>query len=153
MPATPKLPALTDHLGYWLRLVSNHVSQGFARLVEAEGVTVAEWVVLRVLHDAEDLAPSQLAEAMGMTRGAISKLADRLLAKGLIARRDNAEDARSHRLRLTAAGRRLVPKLAALADRNDAAFFAHLTAAERAAVEQVLRDIVGRRGLTDMPLD
>ena len=32
---------LTSHLGYWLRHVSNHVSQAFARKVEQQGVTVA----------------------------------------------------------------------------------------------------------------
>ena len=40
---------LTAHLGYWLRYVSNHVSHAFARKVEARGVTVAEWVLLRQL--------------------------------------------------------------------------------------------------------
>ena len=27
---SPRIPELTDHLGYWLRQVSNHVSHGFA---------------------------------------------------------------------------------------------------------------------------
>jgi DNA-binding MarR family transcriptional regulator len=153
MRSTRDIPALTDHLGYWLRLVSNHASQGFARLVQAEGVTVAEWVVLRMLHGVDALAPSLLAERRRMTRGAISKLADRLLAKGLIARRDNAEDARSHSLRLTPAGRRLVPVLARLADRNDAAFFGHLGATQRAAMGDILKDIVRRQGLQDVRVD
>ena len=43
------VPELTDHLGYWLRQVSNHVSQGFARKLAAQDVTVAEWAVMRVL--------------------------------------------------------------------------------------------------------
>ena len=71
---------LTDHLGYWLRFVSNHVSQAFARKMEQRGVTVAEWVVMRRLLDVEDMAPSQLAEEIGMTRGGITKLADKLHA-------------------------------------------------------------------------
>ncbi len=42
---TDKSPSdLHDHLGYWLRTVSNAVSQSFARKVEGEGVTVAERV-------------------------------------------------------------------------------------------------------------
>ena len=62
---------LETHLGYWLRYVSNHVSQAFARKVEARGVTVAEWVVLRELYDADDALPARIAERIGMTRGAI----------------------------------------------------------------------------------
>ena len=144
---------LTAHLGYWLRFVSNHVSNAFARKVEAEGVTVAEWVVLRELYDAKATAPSRLAETLGMTRGTISKLADRLLAKQLIARTPNPDDARAHTLALTQAGHALVPRLAALADENDADFFAHLTEADRAALDRILRDIVRRRDLKAVPVD
>ena len=53
--------ALEAHLGYWLRFVSNHVSHAFKTKVEAQGVTVAEWVVLRWLFDHASARPSQLA--------------------------------------------------------------------------------------------
>src|SRR5579862_5488142 len=111
---------LTAHLGYWLRYVSNHVSQAFARKVERHGVTVAEWVLMRHLLEEESLAPSRLAERMGMTRGAISKLADRLIAKSMLVRAADPLDGRAQMLSLTSAGRALVPQLAALADANDA---------------------------------
>jgi DNA-binding MarR family transcriptional regulator len=145
--------ALADHLGYWLRYVSNHVSQGFARRLESRGVTVAEWVILRELFDVEAMVPSQLAEKLGLTRGAISKLADRLAAKALIIRTASTEDRRSQTLALTPAGRNLVPALAGLADENDADFFGHLTAEQRAGIAAVLQDIVHRRGLKAAPLD
>lgn len=148
-PASP----LDTHLGYWLRLVSNHVSRRFAARVEAAGVTVAEWVVLRALFDHEALPPSALADTLGLSRGAISKLADRLEKKSLLARAANASDGRSHALRLTDAGRALVPTLAALADDNDAAFFAALSPAERAALETILRTLAGRHDLKQSPID
>lgn len=144
---------LTSHLGYWLRYVSNHVSHAFARKLEGHDVTVAEWVVLRELFDGENIAPSRLAEKLGLTRGAISKLADRLIDKGLVAREDSRDDKRAHRLALTRKGKDLVPKLAALADRNDAEFFGDLTAEERATVERILKAIVERRGLKTIPVD
>ncbi|HUD52908.1 MarR family transcriptional regulator [Parvibaculum sp.] len=144
---------LTSHMGYWLRYVSNHVSHAFARKLEGHEVTVAEWVVLRELFDGENIAPSRLAEKLGLTRGAISKLADRLIDKGLLAREDSRDDKRAHRLALTRKGKDLVPKLAALADRNDAEFFGDLTADERATVERVLKAIVERRGLKTIPVD
>lgn len=152
MIATPPTPSpLTSHLGYWLRYVSNHVSQAFARKVEAEGVTVAEWVVLRELYDCADVAPSRLAARLGLTRGAVSKLADRLLAKGLIVRRGNDADARGHLLSLSDTGRDLTPRLSALADQNDEEFFAHLSEADRETIERVMKDIVTRRGLKIIP--
>ena len=144
---------LEAHLGYWLRMVSNAVSHRFARAVEGEGVSVAEWVALRLLHDVESLPPSQLAARMGMTKGAITKLADRLVARNLVTRRPNPDDRRAHALVLEPAGRALVPRLAALADANDALFFGALAPDERRQLESLLRKIVAGRGLRDAPTE
>ena len=153
MPSTQPASDLTAHLGYWLRYVSNHVSQAFARKVEAHGVTVAEWVLMRQLLEEEALAPSHLAERMGMTRGAISKLADRLINKGMLVRAADPEDGRAQTLALTPAGRALVPRLAALADANDAEFFDHMSPADRTVLLRILRGIVEKRGLKFLPVD
>ena len=153
MPSTRSPAELTDHLGYWLRYVSNHVSQAFARKVEAHGVTVAEWVLMRQLLDEQALAPSRLAERMGMTRGAISKLAERLIAKLMLSRAADPTDGRAQTLALTPQGRALVPKLASLADVNDAEFFDHLTSKDRAMLLRILREIVAKRDLKSLPVD
>lgn len=147
--ATP----LDAHLGYWLRFVSNHVSHAFASKLAAHSVTVAEWVVLRELFERDAVAPSTLAERLGMTRGAISKLADRLAAKKLITQAADPNDRRYQTLALTPAGRALVPELSALADRNDAEFFGHLAPAERAAIEEAMKEIVRRLELRHVPTE
>jgi DNA-binding MarR family transcriptional regulator len=147
------ISALETHLGYWLRFVSNQVSHAFSVKVAGSGVTVAEWVILRELYDCDSIAPSAIAGKIGMTRGAISKLADRLVAKSLITRSAGAHDRRYQALALTKEGRRLVPKLAALADQNDAEFFNHLAPAERTAIEAAMREIVRRFGLRSIPVD
>lgn len=151
MPTEPS--PLDAHVGFWLRFVSNHVSHAFRRKVESRGVTVAEWVVLRQLLASGAVAPSAVAEALGMTRGAISKLVDRLLAKKLATRTAGAEDRRFQTVSLTAAGRKLVPTLAALADANDAEFFGHLGDAQRAALVALLKEFVRRHGLKDVPTE
>ena len=153
MRITSSPSELTDHVGYWLRQVSNHVSQAFGRKVEALGVTVAEWVLMRQLFGEERLPPSQIAERMGMTRGAVTKLADRLIAKSLLVREADLEDGRAQTLALTPKGRKLVPKLAALADANDAEFFDHLAQRDRTALLRILRGIVEKRALKSLPVD
>ena len=144
---------LTAHMGYLLRMVSNAVSQEFARKVASEGVTVAEWALLRSLYDSDSVAPSALARKMGLTKGAISKLAERLLEKGLLQRTGNPDDKRGHRLSLSAAGLGKVPLLAALADGNDAAFFAVLTDDERDRLRHLLAALIDRHGLSAVPID
>lgn len=153
MDSTPNVSSLEAHLGYWLRFVSNHVSHAFARRLLAEGVTVAEWVVLRELLRLGETAPSTLSDSLGMTRGAISKLVERLVVKGMVHRAADAADARAQRLTLTEGGRVLVPALARQADENDAEFFGHLDAAERAQLLRMLQGIVARHRLNTVPTD
>jgi len=150
MTSTSKL---TDHTGYWMRMVSNAVSQEFARKVASEDVTVAEWSFMRALYDLEPTPPSVLAERMGMTKGAISKLAERLVAKGLVERAESQQDKRAHSLSLTTRGRAKIPVLASLADENDAEFFGVLAKEERETLDRILKALAERRELKATPVD
>ena len=144
---------LNAHLGYWLRFVANHVSLGFSQKLAVRDVTAAEWVLLRMIYAHDVGAPNRLARDLGMTKGAISKLVDRLVGKGLASKAQMTSDRRHQDVWLTPAGRALVPELAALADANDAEYFGHLSAAEREMFEGLLRDVVERRGLRELPVD
>lgn len=144
---------LKKHAGFWMRFVSNHVSHAFARSLLESGVTVAEWVVLREMYGREAMAPSELAEGIGMTRGAASKLVDRLVGKALITRKDRTDDRRFQEIALTAAGRKLVPLLAGIADTNDDEFFSPLTARERETLVATLKKLVEAHGLRKLPTE
>jgi DNA-binding MarR family transcriptional regulator len=151
LPYQPPISDLSDHLGFWLRTVSNHVSQAFAAKLSDKDVTVAEWALMRTLYDREPTPPSRIADDMGMTRGAITKLADRLILKSLIVRVASADDGRAQTLALTPRGSVLVPELAALADQNDKEFFDHLRPAERSTLERLLKRLVERGRMTAIP--
>ncbi len=153
MSSTSPPSDLTAHLGFWLRYVSNHVSHAFAGKLATRDVTVAEWVMMRALYGKDPMPPSRLAEEMGMTRGAITKLADRLVGKSLIVRRANRDDGRAQTLALTPRGTGLVPELSALADRNDAEFFDHLSQAERETLERLLKRTAEHRHMTAVPIE
>ena len=161
MPARPRsaryprsaVSPLDSHLGFWLRFVSNHVSARFAALVAAEGASVTEWVALRTLYDKPQTTHAELIQALGMTKGAASKVITRLEEKGL-ARRALAEgSAREQVLQLSAKGRALVPRLAALADENEVHFFGHLPARERQALMQGFQALAAHHGLSEVPVD
>lgn len=144
---------LKSHLGFWMRFVSNHVSHSFASRLEGSGVTVAEWVILRELYGIESTAPSALASITGLTRGAVSKLVERLRAKKLVTRAEAAEDRRFQEVGLTAGAKKLVPELAAMADENDALFFGSLTAMERKQLLAILKKLVKINQLSQLPVD
>ena len=153
MSSVPPASDLTAHLGFWLRTVSNHVSHAFAGKLAGKGVTVAEWVMMRALYGKDPMPPSRLADEMGMTRGAITKLADRLIGKSLIVRKADRDDGRAQTLALTPQGVSLLPELAALADQNDAEFFGCLTRTEREALERLLKQLVEHGQMTAVPIE
>jgi DNA-binding MarR family transcriptional regulator len=145
--------SLLSHTGFWLRSVSNHVSHSFARKLRDSSVTGAEWVVLRQMYDGASISPSVLAEQTGMTRGAASKLIDRLFAKNLVTREERAGDRRYQDIALTAAGRRLVPTLTAIADRNDREAFSPLSAREHKALRAILKKLAQAHDLHKIPTE
>ncbi len=145
------ISALTSHTGFWLRFVSNHVSHAFARKLAGSGATVAEWVILREIYELGAVSPGRIAASTGLTRGAVSKLVDRLVRKGLAHRTEADRDRRFQDLVLTDAGRELVPRLAVLADRNDEEFFSRLPAAERDALMAILKKLVALHDLKKVP--
>jgi DNA-binding MarR family transcriptional regulator len=147
----PTICDLKSHTGFWLRFVSNHVSQSFARQLLASGVTVAEWVVLREMFDKSETSPGVLAEVIGLTRGAISKLVDRLVVKKLVTREEHSEDRRFQSIALTPAGRRLVPKLATIAGKNDEQYFSVLSSKELETLRATLKKVVRANSLTKIP--
>ena len=148
--APPPSP-LEAHLGFWLRLVSNHVSTRFRQQLEARGVTVTEWVALRTLWAGKGTSHAQLIQALGMTKGAASKVVSRLEEKGLAERRLPRGNNRDQALVLTASGRALVPQLAALADANDEHFFGHLGATQRRVLMSAMQALVEHHQLKDVP--
>jgi DNA-binding MarR family transcriptional regulator len=147
-----KISHLEDHTGLWLRRVSNHVSLSFARKLTDMDTTVAEWALLRVLFGQNAVAPGEVAKQMGMTKGAISKLVDRLVGKSLVARSDNPRDGRAQHISLTEKGEKLVPELAALADQNDHECFSHLSDEEHETLQRILRSLASKLSIKSIPI-
>jgi DNA-binding MarR family transcriptional regulator len=149
---TASAAPLYAHLGFWLRFVSNHVSGRFATLLQQRDITVTEWVALRALFEHPHTTHAALIQALGMTKGAASKVLSRLDEKGLATRQFAEGNARDQVLSLTKKGRALVPALAALADQNEEHFFGHLTRAQRADLMKAFQQLVAHHGFTQVPV-
>lgn len=151
-PRRQTVSPLDAHLGYWLRRVSNQVWHSLRLKMEDKGITLAEWVVLRELYDG-DRRPSAVAEKLGVTRGAISKLSERLVASLMITQKADARDGRRQMLALTDLGRAIVFVLAVAVEENEKEFFGDLDPDTRALIVSTLREIIRRRGLGAAPMD
>ena len=144
---------LQQHLGYWLRRVSNQVSGGFARALQERDLSVAEWVALNQIGVGSDVSPADIAAATGMTRGAISKVLDKLEHRKWISRAISEQGHRVQRLTLTRSAKRVLPELTGIADRNDAHFFGALEAAEQSVLRALLQKVAASHPINTVPVD
>jgi DNA-binding MarR family transcriptional regulator len=140
---TAPLSGLRDHLGYWLRRLSDEVHGRFERELAEHGVTVSQWAVLITVHRGDATTTREVARYLDIDAGAVSRLVDRLTAKGLMTREPDPASRRTLRLALTDTGRDLTPRLAEIADRNDAHFFARLDPDQRHQLEDWIRRLIG----------
>ena len=74
----------------------------------------------------------------------MSRVVSGLAARGVVARDDDARDARAVRLSLTAKGRKLYKGLIRTATERDAVFLGELNAAERKALDAALSKLASR---------
>ena len=86
-------------------LVSRSVHQLIDTAIEESGLDADEFAVYSVLASGGGLTPSELAHWMAAATTTVSSYVKRFERRGHITRTPNAEDGRSYRLQLTAAGR------------------------------------------------
>ena len=146
-------PDLESHLGYWLRRVSNHASGAFARALQTRHISVAEWVVMCHVQKCPGITPGEVAEMLDLTRGAVSKVIDKLEAKKWIARSTKPQDGRVQLLSLTRLGNRIVPELAEIANQNDRQFFEGLDPEGRATLRRLLSKLTELHQIRNMPIE
>ncbi len=139
-PSPHSRPRTPQELGEW-----------DAARFEERGVTVTEWVALRTLLGRHETSHAELIQALGMTKGAASKVISRLEGKGLAKRLLAEGRAREQVLVLTPSGKALVPELAELADANDTQFFGHLPVAEQKALMRAMQELVAYHQLKAVP--
>ena len=118
---------LDDFVPYRLSVASNSVSEAVARTYEALfGLSIPEWRLVAVIAEAEGITQQAIGAAPRMDKVTVSRAAIALTGRGLLVRRANPADRRSHLLGLTDAGRTLyaavAPEALALERRLLAAF-------------------------------
>src|ERR1700756_3305113 len=83
--------------------------------ISALEVSAAQFVIIATLAEQEANSSAQLCKSFSYDPGAMTRMVDRLEAKGLLERRRSTDDRRLINLELTDAGKAIFPKLKLLA--------------------------------------
>ena len=101
-PDESLLPVLRDLTDCYL-----HVSRTSTRMIEAMGLTQAQFDVLVTLGDTPGMTCKVLGERTFITKGTLTPVLDRLEAKGLVVRAKGQRDSRQTRVSITPEGQAL----------------------------------------------
>jgi DNA-binding MarR family transcriptional regulator len=104
-----------DYLAALLAQASQLISGEFHEVVRANGFSVSEWRVLASLAGSEPLSIGRLASISTIKQPTVTRLLDRMEAKGLVKRLENDGDRRITLAAITPAGTRRVSRLIELA--------------------------------------
>jgi DNA-binding MarR family transcriptional regulator len=130
-----------DHVEFWLNVLSHAIARSFEKALERHGVTIPQWVVLRVLYDRE-CSMNELAQAIRLDHASTSRLVERLVQKNLVNREIPPEDRRSVRVSLTSAALDLVPNLASTAAGHDEAFLAKISKTKKDQLREIVMELI-----------
>lgn len=140
---TPPL-RLDDFLPYRLSVATNAVSQVIARAYEAAGLKTNEWRLVAVLAEDGELTQQAIVRRTKLDKVSVSRAAQGLETRGLVRRTPDPADARSLRLSLTAAGRKLHERVAPAALSLLRELVTGMEPEEVRALEKALRRIESR---------
>jgi DNA-binding MarR family transcriptional regulator len=129
-------------VNHWVKRTHVCFSKNFARILKEARLIASEWAVLRALYGPGRRSPVDLAQVMGMSKGGMSKLIDRLVKKGYVVKEVQELDRRFRGVWLTKQGRACVPLIAAKEKSADRVFFGPLRGGGRYRLTKSLKRIL-----------
>ena len=140
----------------WNALASAHAAiteRVSHALAQEAGIPLSWFLVLRRLAEAEEgmLRMTELAHRTPLTKSGLTRLVDRMVAGGLVARRECPTDRRGALAQLTEDGSQALAKALRVYEREiESSFGAHLAAREADVLARAL-DVVARKAADGDP--
>lgn len=131
-----------DSVAHLVARVFNAFTQELERQFEPSGLTNAQWKPLFKLSTGEVSTVAELARVCTLDAGGMTRMLDRLEAKGLCQRERSSEDRRVVKLALTEAGHeaaKVVPQVLSQVQNN---YLAGFSEAEWSTLKDLLRRLL-----------
>jgi len=130
------------YLAALLAQASHLISSEFHEVVRRHGLSVSEWRVLASLAGGQPVRTGRLAELAVLKQPTVTRLLDRMAARGQVERVGSDGDRRVTLVRITAAGSRTVAHLIALAREHEARVLEPFGLERAEALKGTLRGII-----------
>ncbi|MFN3744973.1 MAG: MarR family winged helix-turn-helix transcriptional regulator [Hyphomicrobiaceae bacterium] len=130
---------------YQLAVLADAVSTALSQIyAERFDLTRPEWRILATLGSGGGIRAREIGRLTTLDKMQVSRAVQRLERRGLIARKDDADDRRNKRVRLTRAGRSLYDQIVPLVQEREKAILADLSADDRATLDRIIAGLLAR---------
>src|SRR5690348_16297761 len=146
-PAPVSAPHPGGGVAFLLVQLGFHVAQRFGERLKPLGLEQRQAGMLVRLAENDGRSQQAIAELMGLNPSRMVFLTDELEKLGLVERRRNPADRRSHALHLTEAGAAMLARVRELTRDHEASVTAGLSGAERDQLTSLLQRLAGDQGL------
>lgn len=103
--------SINDTLGYMICKTARKVHRHIEAIFVPYGLTVEQWVAMKVLAENPDISQKTLSDIMEKDQNTVKAIVTRLMQKNYVRRTINPVDRRAFFLNLTEEGSQLVEKL------------------------------------------
>jgi len=135
-------------IAFLLSQLGSDASAAFERAVSQLGITPSEAGLLRLVGRNPGISQKASSEQLGVGPSRVVAVLDRLESERLIERQRSETDRRSHQVRLTAQGERVLADLRPIAMAHEAAFTEGMDDTDLDRLAGYLEQIAAKRGLS-----
>jgi len=133
---------LRERFGFKLSKLVQLIQSRLEAGLEEHGLTRVQWVALSSIEIEKKCSPSDLAQHIGVSRPAISRLLKQMEAQDLIERSLIGDDGRSRQLSLTPKGQDLMHRCWSHVKKTDQYFLDKLTEDEHTALTNAVNKLL-----------
>lgn len=139
--------------GYLMRQIINSVSAEVSRQLEPKGLTNAQWMPMFKLYLGHVSTVAELARVCQLDAGSMTRMLDRLEAKGFLRRVRSSDDRRVVNLELTDSGREAAREIPAVLSRVQNAHLSGFSFEEWQTLKGLLRRVLDNAQNLQLPLE
>ena len=134
--------SLSDYLAYLVAQTHRKLHGDLERELQAEGVSVEQWRMLEVLSERRGLSMGEIADLVLMNHPALTKMTDRMVARGLVHRLPDPQDQRRVLVTITDLGFELFERVRGHVEEQNSALEEHLGHKGSAALRKLLGSVI-----------
>lgn len=138
-----------ESVGYLMRQILSSVGQEVERELAHTELTNAQWIPLYKIYNGKCNTAAELARECNLDAGAMTRMLDRLEAKGLLRRERSASDRRVVTISLTQGGSAAAREIPKVLSRVQNAYLAGFTEPEFETLKIFLRRILNSANSTE----